>query len=92
MKKTKTAALICEFNPLHTGHEYILSEMKRECNVICIMSGNFVQRSIPSVFDKYTRAGLLVSKPRDGGEAAADLVVELPFPWCSSGTEFFAMG
>lgn len=91
MKKT---AIICEINPYHNGHRSIFERARGEFGgiVIAVMSGNFVQRSIPSVFDKYTRAGLLVSKPRDGGEAAADLVVELPFPWCCGGTEAFALG
>ena len=85
MKKTKTAALICEFNPLHTGHEYILSEMKRECNVICIMSGSFVQRGGPAIADKFTRAKCAL-------DSGADLVVELPFPYAMGSAEYFASG
>lgn len=85
MKKTRTAALICEFNPLHTGHEYILSEMKRERNVICIMSGNFVQRGGPAVADKFTRAKSAVL-------SGADLVIELPFPCATGSAEYFACG
>lgn len=85
MKKRKTAALICEFNPLHTGHEYILSEMKRERNVICIMSGNFVQRGGPAISDKFTRAKSAVL-------SGADLVIELPFPYSMGSAEYFASG
>ncbi len=85
MKKTKTAALVCEFNPLHTGHEYILSEMKRERNVICIMSGNFVQRGGPVIADKFTRAKAAVL-------SGADLVVELPLPHAMGSAEYFATG
>lgn len=85
MKKTKTAALICEFNPLHTGHEYILSEMRRERNVICIMSGNFVQRGGVAIADKFTRAKTAVL-------SGADLVVELPFPCAMGSAEYFAAG
>ncbi len=85
MKKTKTAALVCEFNPLHTGHAYILSGMKRERNVICIMSGNFVQRGGPAVADKFLRA-------RCALDAGADLVIELPFPCAMGSAEYFAWG
>ncbi|MBE6598984.1 MAG: nucleotidyltransferase family protein [Ruminococcaceae bacterium] len=91
MKKT---AIICEINPYHNGHRHIFRKARETFGgiVIAVMSGNFTQRAIPAVFDKYTRAGILVSTPEDGGEPAADIVVELPFPWCSSGTESFAMG
>ena len=85
MKKTKTAALICEFNPLHTGHGYILSEMKRECNVICVMSGNYVQRGGPAIADKFVRAKCALA-------AGADLVIELPFPHAMGSAEYFASG
>ncbi len=91
MKKT---AIICEINPYHNGHRHIFAQARANFGgvVLAVMSGNFVQRGIPSVFDKYTRAALLCEKPHSGGESAADLVVELPFPWCAAGTEAFAMG
>lgn len=91
MKKT---AIICEINPYHNGHRHIFERARAEFGgiVLAVMSGNFTQRGIPAVFDKYTRAGLLVARPHNGGESAADIVVELPFPWCSAGTESFALG
>ena len=83
MKKT---AIICELNPIHPGHGLVLSLAKNENDItIAVMSGNFTQRGIPAVYDKYVRAETAIA-------AGADLVVELPFPWCSSGTEFFALG
>lgn len=83
MRKT---AIICELNPIHPGHGLVLSLAKNENDVtIAVMSGNFTQRGIPAVYDKYVRAESAVL-------AGADLVLELPFPWCSSGTEFFALG
>ncbi len=85
----KTTALICEFNPIHHGHKYILSRAREAAGedgaVICVMSGNFTQRSTPAVYDKYTRAAAAITE-------AADIVLELPFPWCSSGAEQFAKG
>ncbi len=94
MKKT---AVICEINPYHNGHRYIFDRAREGCGdkktlVIAVMSGNFTQRGIPAVLDKYTRAGILVTPSRVNGISAADLVVELPFPWCASGAEAFAVG
>ncbi len=79
-------AIICEFNPLHNGHKSILEHAREtgDC-VIAIMSGNFTQRSIPAVFDKYRRAEAAL-------KAGADAVFELPMPWCSGSGEFFAAG
>ena len=82
----KNTAIICEFNPLHNGHKAILSHAKTTSDrVIAVMSGNFTQRSECAVFDKYKRAEAALL-------AGADAVFELPFPWCSSGGEFFALG
>ena len=79
----KISAIICEFNPLHEGHRYVIGEAKKYGPVVCVMSGNFVQRGECAVADKYVRA-------KDAIEAGADLVVELPFPWCAAPAEFFA--
>lgn len=82
----KNIAIICEFNPLHNGHKAILSRARElGGTVVAIMSGNFTQRSIPSVYDKYKRAEAAL-------RCGADAVFELPFPWCSGGAEFFALG
>lgn len=81
------SVIICEFNPLHKGHKYIIDCAGRLSNstVIAVMSGNFTQRAESAVFDKYIRAEAAV-------KCGADLVLELPFPWCSAGAEFFAYG
>lgn len=79
---------VCEFDPFHYGHEYIISEAKRVCPseaVVCVMSGNFVQRGRAACADKFLRAECAVK----GG---ADLVLSLPFPWCMSSAERFAEG
>ncbi len=85
----KTAAIICEFNPIHHGHKYILTKAREAAGddgaVICVMSGSLTQRAAPAVYDKYTRAAAAIAED-------ADLVLELPFPWCSSGAEQFALG
>ena len=82
----KVTAIICEYNPFHKGHLLQGSQLKKENDtVICIMSGGFVQRGEPSVFDKYTRARAAV-------ECGADVVFELPFPYSCSAAEFFSQG
>lgn len=83
---SRCTAVICELNPLHTGHAHVFRRAAQYgAPVLAVMSGNFTQRSECAVFDKYKRAELAV-------RAGADIVVELPFPWCSSGGEFFALG
>ena len=81
----KNIGIVCEFNPLHNGHERIL-DYARELGaerVVCVMSGNATQRGELAVLDKYTRAKAAIA-------AGADLVLELPFPWSSASAEYFA--
>lgn len=77
--------IICEFNPLHKGHKKIIDEARQRGaeSVVCVMSGNAVQRGELAVFDKYVRAEAAIL-------CGADLVLELPFPWSSASAEFFA--
>lgn len=81
------AGVICEFNPFHSGHAYLLSRMRELVGedgcVICLMSGRFVQRGDTAMADPYLRAETALR----GG---ADLVLELPFPWSSGSAEHFA--
>ena len=54
----RTAAVIAEYNPFHNGHAYMLQEVRRLSGadfLLVVMSGDFVQRGTPAVFDKYTR-------------------------------------
>lgn len=55
-KRWKAAAVICEYNPFHRGHQYHLEETRRISGaeyVIAVMSGNFVQRGEPAIADKW---------------------------------------
>ncbi len=83
----KVCGVVSEFNPFHNGHKYLLSKIKEMGfdAVVCIMSGNFVQRGEYAVCDKKIRAGMAL----DNG---ADLVISLPFPWSCASAELFAMG
>ncbi len=80
--------LICEFDPLHRGHIYIMNRAKElypDSPLVCVMSGNFVQRGAPASADKYARAKAAVL-------CGADLVLSIPFPFCSGSAEYFAAG
>ncbi len=77
--------IICEYNPFHNGHLHQIREIKRISDepIICVMSGSFTQRGEAAITDKYTRACMALL----GG---ADVVLELPTPYCFSGAEYFA--
>lgn len=83
----KFSAIIAEFNPFTYGHEYIIKKAKELTNnkIICIMSGNFVQRGEPAILDKYTRASHAIN-------AGADIVIELPTVYTLSSAPDFAFG
>ena len=81
-------AVICEYNPFHNGHKYQLTQHKKELgadSVICLMSGSFVQRGAPAVYDKWTRAA-------DAVKNGADLVLELPVVYSAQSAQRFAVG
>ena len=80
--------IIAEFNPLHTGHEYLIEKLRRETGAdfcIVVMSGDYVQRGEPAFFSKTlrTQAALL---------SGADLVLELPLSVSTGSAEYFAEG
>ncbi len=81
--------IICEYNPLHLGHQKQLQAVRREfgpdCGIVCLMSGNYVQRGQPAVLDKSVRAEAAVL-------SGADLVLELPLTVSLSSAEGFAAG
>ena len=85
----KIVGIICEYNPLHLGHRKQIRLVRQhfgpDTAVVCLMSGNFVQRGAPAVFDKSLRAEAAV-------KCGADLVLELPVEYCLSSAEGFAAG
>lgn len=84
---SKVAAVICEYNPFHAGHAYHLAQTRSlgATHIVAIMSGSFVQRGEPAMFSKWSRAKCALA-------CGADLVLELPLPWCMSSAEGFARG
>ncbi len=85
----KAVGIICEFNPFHFGHAYLLKQVREKFpdhGIVCVMSGNFVQRGSFAIQEKYSRAFCAM-------QGGADLVLELPFPFsCLSAESFAAAG
>ncbi len=77
--------IIAEFNPLHTGHKYLINEAKKHGTVVCVQSGNFVQRGDTAIVDKRKRALAALN-------CGVDLVLELPVMWAMSTAQNFALG
>ncbi|MDE5766495.1 MAG: nucleotidyltransferase family protein, partial [Clostridia bacterium] len=80
--------IICEFNPFHNGHSYLLRRARElsGCDaVLCVMSGSFTQRGEICRTDKFLRAKHAVL-------CGADAVVELPAPFAVAPAEIFAKG
>lgn len=85
----ETIGVVAEFNPFHQGHHYLLQEIRKtcgaDCRIVIILSGSFVQRGEPALFDKWHRANWAL---RHG----ADCVIELPAVYALSHADGFASG
>ncbi|MBO5454553.1 MAG: nucleotidyltransferase [Clostridia bacterium] len=84
----KIVGITAEYNPFHNGHKYHIKQSKKETDAdICavVMSGNFVQRGAPAVYDKWERASFAIKN-------GADIVFELPVVYSLSTAEKFAEG
>lgn len=82
----KNVGIICEYNPFHNGHARQLCAVREQGGVcVCLMSGNYVQRGEPAIFDKWTRA-------KAAALCGADLVLELPVTYALRSAEGFAAG
>lgn len=81
----KVAAIIAEYDPFHNGHRYHIDKTRENgaMHIIAIMSGSFTQRGDVALHDKHFRA-------RQAVLGGADLVIELPYPFCCSCAEVFA--
>lgn len=85
----KTVGIICEYNPFHLGHQkqfcMIRDTFGADCVIVCLMSGSYVQRGEPAVFDKLVRAEAAI-------RSGADLVIEMPAVVSLNSAEGFAAG
>lgn len=78
--------IVVEYNPFHNGHiKHIkLAREKTNCDVlVAVMSGNFVQRGEPAIFDKWTRVKAALANE-------VDLIIELPHPFVNQSASVFA--
>ena len=83
-----TISIIAEYNPFHNGHAYQIQKVKKQSNadfVVVLMSGDYVQRGIPAITDKYTRTRMALA-------AGADMVLQLPLQLSTASAEQFAYG
>lgn len=77
-------SVICEYNPFHFGHLHQLKLLQKEFEgVVCILSGDIVQRGTAAVASKYLRAEAAL-------RSGANLVLELPIPYCCASAHDFA--
>lgn len=84
----KTVGIICEYSPFHNGHEYHIKQIKNlypDATIVLILSGNFTQRGLPSILDKWTKTQIAL-------QHGVDLVVELPFVFATQSADIFARG
>lgn len=83
----KVLGIIVEYNPFHKGHLYHIKKAKEVTSsdyVVCIMSGNFVQRGEPAIINKWARTEVALNYE-------IDLVIELPFVFSMSSAEYFSL-
>ena len=84
----KSIGIIAEYNPFTNGHLYHLNSIKekyKDYTIILVMSGNFTQRGIPTIIDKFKRTEIAL-------KLGIDLVIELPYPFATQSADFFAYG
>ena len=81
-----TVGISAEFNPLHTGHKRLIDHAHTLGDtVVCVISGNFVQRGDISILSKTQRTKFALL-------CGVDIVAELPVLWSMSTAQNFALG
>jgi len=82
----KHIGIIAEYNPFHNGHAYQLNKAKElfpDKKIVVLMSGNYVQRGEPAIYNKYIRTQCALQE-------YADIVFELPLLFSCASAEHFA--
>jgi cytidyltransferase-like protein len=78
--------IITEYNPFHNGHAYQIEQLRKhfpEKKIIAVMSGNFVQRGEPAIYNKYVRCQCALF-------SGVDILFELPPLFATASAEHFA--
>ncbi|MGL4738578.1 MAG: nucleotidyltransferase [Cellulosilyticaceae bacterium] len=81
----KITGIVVEYNPFHNGHLYQIERARAltQCDyLIVVMSGNFAQRGIPCITDKFARTEMALA-------CGVDMVLELPVPFATASAERF---
>ena len=83
----KVTGIIAEYNPFHNGHLYQIQKARENGAdyIVVVMSGDFLQRGVPAMMDKYARAKMALQN-------GADLVIELPALYATGSAWYFARG
>ena len=84
----KTIGIIAEYNPFHNGHIYHLEKIKElfpDSRLVLVLSGNFTQRGLPSIINKWDKTKIAL-------QYEIDLVIELPYPFATQSADIFAKG
>ena len=84
----KTIGIIAEYNPFHNGHIYHLKKIKElfpDSRLVLVLSGNFTQRGLPSIINKWDKTKIAL-------QYGIDLVIELPYPFATQSADIFAKG
>lgn len=81
------AGIVAEYNPFHNGHLYHINKVRERGAdfIVCVMSGNYVQRGECACLSKWKRAEIAVKN-------GADVIIDLPTPFASASAETFARG
>ncbi|MHB9094876.1 MAG: nucleotidyltransferase [Eubacteriales bacterium] len=80
--------VVTEHNPFHNGHLYHIEQAREKCDaelVVSVMSGHFLQRGEPALFNKWARAKMAVL-------SGVDMVIELPTAFSVRSASAFAAG
>ena len=80
--------IIAEFNPFHNGHLYFINKIREKYPndiLICVMPSSFSQRGDSLIINKFKRSDIAL-------KYGIDIVVELPFTFATSSSDFFAYG
>lgn len=80
--------IVSEYNPFHNGHLYQLQRAKQITGadiVVAVMSGNWLQRGEPAIYDKWERTRAAINN-------GVDIVIELPFFSAVQPSHIFSTG
>ena len=78
--------ITAEWNPFHLGHAAMISQIREifpQAPIVAAMSGSFVQRGEPALFDKWMRARWALC-------AGIDIVFELPVLYALQSADIFS--